>query len=252
MTDSVAEDMLLSYFERWERLEGEKDAISADLRELFAEMKGHGFDTKVARKVFRDKQADSTERAEFEAVYDLYWSALSGPRAGRARIREEFEPQPETAEQSRLVVGTLSADAQFFTSFAGTEGDEGQQPNYGLAGPAYARDDEVANTKPALNSNPASTSPQISLAGEGSSNPQHTPAAPLDNPADEANEFLGGNANVSAGATAGETATKRQWTYADEPDPRCMNPIGCGGTSRFALCGKCKVKAGLANAEAVE
>ncbi|MFD1945046.1 GapR family DNA-binding domain-containing protein [Paradevosia shaoguanensis] len=109
MTDSVAEDMLLSYFERWERLEGEKDAISADLRELFAEMKGNGFDTKVARKVFRDRLDDnSTERAEFEAVYDLYWTALSWPRAGRAResaestthntsVPEGFDP--ETGEE---------------------------------------------------------------------------------------------------------------------------------------------------------
>lgn len=85
MTDSVAQGMLQAFFERWQRLDEEKTAISADLRELFAEMKANGFETKVARKVFRDKAEDnSTARAEFEAVYDLYWSALSFPRAGRA------------------------------------------------------------------------------------------------------------------------------------------------------------------------
>lgn len=85
----VADDVIRAFFERWKRLEEAKAEISDDLKELFAEMKGSGFDTKVARKVFRDKTVDQNERAEFEAIYDLYWSALSGSRAGRAREGDE-------------------------------------------------------------------------------------------------------------------------------------------------------------------
>lgn len=100
-TDSVAQDVLQSFFARWQRLEDEKSAISDDLKELFAEAKGLGFDTKVMRKVFRDKTADQADRDLFEAIYDLYWAAIGGgsgpepeaadfdePRARPARARE--------------------------------------------------------------------------------------------------------------------------------------------------------------------
>lgn len=89
---SVADDMLRSFFERWQRLEEEKQALSGDLKELFAEMKGGGFDTKAARAVFRDENklanedaADKADRTEFEAMCELYRASLKRPRAGRAR-----------------------------------------------------------------------------------------------------------------------------------------------------------------------
>lgn len=100
-TVSVADDHLRSFYERWQRLEEEKQAISDDLKELFAEAKGNGFDTKAMRAVFRDMGKDSAERDEAEAIYDLYWSSLNKPRAGRApaRTREAtIFPDPHLPE----------------------------------------------------------------------------------------------------------------------------------------------------------
>ena len=81
---SVAAGQLRSLIERIERLEEEKQTIAADIREVYAEAKSHGFDTKVMRQVIRLRKQDSTERQEEEAVRDLYLSALgmlSDPRS---------------------------------------------------------------------------------------------------------------------------------------------------------------------------
>ena len=73
---SVAAGQLRSLIERIERLEEEKQTIAADIREVYAEAKSHGFDTKIMRQVVRLRKQDSSERQEEEAVRDLYLSAL--------------------------------------------------------------------------------------------------------------------------------------------------------------------------------
>ena len=72
----VAKEQLRSLVERIERLEEEKKAIADDIRDVYAEAKGNGFDTKVLRQVIGLRKKDSTERQEQEAVRDLYMSAL--------------------------------------------------------------------------------------------------------------------------------------------------------------------------------
>jgi len=71
-----AAGQLRSLVERIERLEEEKTALSADIREVYAEAKGHGFDTKIMRQVVRIRRLDKADRQEQEAVLDLYLSAL--------------------------------------------------------------------------------------------------------------------------------------------------------------------------------
>jgi len=71
-----AAGQLKSLIERIERLEEEKTALAADIREIFAEAKGHGFDTKIMRQVLRIRRLDNADRQEQEAVLDLYLSAL--------------------------------------------------------------------------------------------------------------------------------------------------------------------------------
>jgi uncharacterized protein (UPF0335 family) len=73
---NFAKDQLRSIVERIERLEEEKAALSEDIKEVYAEAKGNGFDTKVLRTVVRLRKQDSNERAEQEAVLDLYMHAL--------------------------------------------------------------------------------------------------------------------------------------------------------------------------------
>jgi uncharacterized protein (UPF0335 family) len=71
-----AAGQLKSLVERIERLEEEKTALTADIREVYAEAKGNGFDTKIIRQVIRMRRLDKADRQEQEAVLDLYLSAL--------------------------------------------------------------------------------------------------------------------------------------------------------------------------------
>ena len=85
----VAAGQLRSFIERIERLEEEKKGISDDIRDVFAEAKGNGFDTKVMRQVIRLRKKDKAERQEEEAILDLYLHALgmaldSGPEEAAA------------------------------------------------------------------------------------------------------------------------------------------------------------------------
>ena len=72
----VAGDQLRSYIERIERLEEEKAALAADVREVFAEAKGNGFDVKIIRQVLRLRKMDGDDRAEQEALLDVYKRAI--------------------------------------------------------------------------------------------------------------------------------------------------------------------------------
>ncbi|MBA4783987.1 MAG: DUF2312 domain-containing protein [Rhizobiales bacterium] len=72
----VAADQLRSIVERVERLEEEKQAIAEDIKEVYAEAKANGFDTKTLRKVISLRKVEANERQEQEAILDLYMQAL--------------------------------------------------------------------------------------------------------------------------------------------------------------------------------
>lgn len=91
-TDSVAQDQLRAFIERIERMEEEKKAIADDVKEIYAEAKGNGFDTKVLRQVVRIRKMDHAERMEGEALLDLYLAALGMGNGGPAR---EDDPASE-------------------------------------------------------------------------------------------------------------------------------------------------------------
>jgi len=74
--DSVASDQIRAFIERIERMEEEKAAVAADIKEIYAEAKGNGFDTKILRKIVAIRKQDANERLEQEALLDLYMSAL--------------------------------------------------------------------------------------------------------------------------------------------------------------------------------
>jgi len=76
MAKAFAKDQLRSLVERIERLEEEKAALSADIREVYSEAKGLGFDAKVMRQVVRLRKLDRADRQEQEAILDLYLAAL--------------------------------------------------------------------------------------------------------------------------------------------------------------------------------
>jgi uncharacterized protein (UPF0335 family) len=69
-------EQLRSIIERIERLEEEKNAIASDIRDIYAESKGNGYDVKALRAIVRMRKQDAGERAEQDAILELYMHAL--------------------------------------------------------------------------------------------------------------------------------------------------------------------------------
>ena len=76
MDEPVQGDQLKSIVQRIERLEEEKKTIADDIKEVYGEAKANGYDVKVLRKVIAIRKRDANERAEEEAILDLYLQAV--------------------------------------------------------------------------------------------------------------------------------------------------------------------------------
>lgn len=72
----VAVDQLKAIIGRVEKLEEEKAGITADIRDVFAEAKGNGFDVKAIKAVIKIRKLDASEREEMETIMDVYLAAL--------------------------------------------------------------------------------------------------------------------------------------------------------------------------------
>ena len=77
---AFAKDQLKAFIARIERLEQERAALSADIREVYSEAKGTGFDVKIMRQVVRLRKLDTADRQEQDAILDLYLDALGMSR----------------------------------------------------------------------------------------------------------------------------------------------------------------------------
>jgi len=75
-TTRFARDQLKAFIERIERLEEEKKTIADDIKDVYAEAKGNGFDVKALRVIVRMRKQDVDERKEHEAILDTYLVAL--------------------------------------------------------------------------------------------------------------------------------------------------------------------------------
>lgn len=78
-TQAIAADRLRSFIERVERLEEEKAALTGDIRDVYAEAKGEGFDPKILRQIVRLRKMDRNDYQEQEALLELYKAALGMP-----------------------------------------------------------------------------------------------------------------------------------------------------------------------------
>jgi uncharacterized protein (UPF0335 family) len=75
---ATAQTQLKTIIERIERLEEDKAAVMADIKEVYAEAKGNGFDTAILRKVVAMRKKDKAKMDEEQALIDLYLSAIGG------------------------------------------------------------------------------------------------------------------------------------------------------------------------------
>jgi uncharacterized protein (UPF0335 family) len=71
-----AKEHLRSFVDRIERLEEERSALTADIREVYSEAKGTGFDTKIMRQIVRLRKLDKADYQEQEALLDMYKKAM--------------------------------------------------------------------------------------------------------------------------------------------------------------------------------
>ena len=72
----IAADELRRFIDRIERLEGEKAALSDDIKDVFTELKGRGYDAKAVRQILKLRKQDASEREEQEAIVELYMNAI--------------------------------------------------------------------------------------------------------------------------------------------------------------------------------
>ena len=75
-TNSIDSGHLKAFIERIERLEEEKRALAEDIKDVYAEAKGTGYDVKIMRKIISMRRQDHHKRKEEEEILDLYLSAL--------------------------------------------------------------------------------------------------------------------------------------------------------------------------------
>jgi len=74
--NSIAKDQLKSIIERVERLEEDRAAISSDIKDVYSEAKGNGYDVRALRAIVRYRKEDAQDRAEREAIFETYLAAL--------------------------------------------------------------------------------------------------------------------------------------------------------------------------------
>ncbi|CAA7617241.1 conserved hypothetical protein [Candidatus Terasakiella magnetica] len=72
----IAADALRQFIERIERLEEEKKALAADIKDVYGQVKSQGFDTKIVRKIVSLRRKDRQEREEEQQILDLYLAAI--------------------------------------------------------------------------------------------------------------------------------------------------------------------------------
>lgn len=120
--NTVAGDQLQSIVDRIERLEEEKAATAADIKEVYAEAKGNGFDTKTIRTVVKERKKDKAQRDEEQALLEIYMAALGmldgTPLGDAARRRLE-------GEDASAANNAADQDADDAADDAGDDDDEG-------------------------------------------------------------------------------------------------------------------------------
>lgn len=93
MSDAVAPDLLRSFVDRIERLNAERDELGEDVKAVYAEARGQGFDVKILRKVIALRKKDPAQRIEEAEIIDLYLAALgmlAGTPLGDAAVERQF------------------------------------------------------------------------------------------------------------------------------------------------------------------
>ncbi len=227
MSETVAVAKLRAYIERVERIESDIADLNADKSDVYKELRGDGFDVKTVRKIVAKRKLDTTVRDEQDALFELYWNALT-TGAPRVHVHEAAEPvqklhelpahdsdgvviedQPETANEvpAQDSGGTAPGESPSGKSNAARPESVDSHLNAGRpAGQAGIEGVTAGETAPNSHSAPSS-SRATDTAGE---------VAPLASPATLSSD----------GVPAFLTKKKTPADYR----PNCQRPDACGAS----------------------
>lgn len=155
----IAADRLRSFIERWERLQGEIEALKTDQKEVMAEAKGAGFDVKTIRQIIKLRKLSQSERDEQEALLDIYKAALGmldGTPLGDAAIRRltNTDPLPEPKRPARPVSGKKPDGQTDLEEFTDKDRGAGGSPPGPTTEEAEAMGREAAKAGAPVTKNP--------------------------------------------------------------------------------------------------
>ena len=240
--DGMAQGQLKAFIERIERLEEEKAAIAGDIKEVYAEAKGNGFDTKVLRKIISLRKVDHHERMEQEALLEIYMIALgmiAEPEPDDdAETGEIIEPQAAMPAQA----GGTETLADQSTAPGTDRGDN--STDGGL--PAEPIDPAAATTLPAGTQAPPVDTQSLSSAAPSRQTEDRSVEAALHGSAPVTNsqpvtDRLLPAVTVVAGRESATDPSALPAVRLDhsKPHPDCQDPSDCGLASWTHMCGGC-------------
>jgi uncharacterized protein (UPF0335 family) len=221
----MSNDQLLSIVARIERLEEEKRTISDDIKEVYAEAKANGYDVKILKKAVALRRRDANERAEEEAILDLYMQALgelADTPLGRAAAPGFSSSRQPMARAVPAYPERVSRPVQE------------QGPSGGEAGSAVRSGAPISETVT------TATSSSVQSEAEAGSNPEEKAAAEtgcggVDLQTVDAASFvtLTGTGEGLAGpadpAPAAEAKPRFILPPAKAMRPHCLKPEACAG-----------------------
>ena len=136
----LANNQIKSIVERVERLEEEKSILADDIKDVFAEAKGNGFNVKALRTIIRMRKQDANERAEQEAILDTYMIALgmlADTPLGQAAAQRELSPYQQgqsSAKRNEAAVPKYDSDTAEYQEFmAGYHAEQDRQLAAGIS-----------------------------------------------------------------------------------------------------------------------
>lgn len=218
-TDTIAASQLRAFVERIERLEAEIKEINADKSEIYKELRGCGFDVKAVRQCVAARKLDSAERQERDAIFDLYWEALTG--ASRVHVHEE---------QNSHGVGGDNDDRRLIED----QGETGMVPVTGRERPMLRP--EAASTEARFES--ASLHHSQAKASEDNGRTSAIEGAPVTGEASRASVGAGTDASISDDNVPTFLLKERKPLR-----PLCLNPSECAGYGTHT-CHSCLKAAG--------
>lgn len=222
--ESVAPDQLRAFVERIERMHEERRAIGDDIKEIYAEAKGNGFDTKALKIVIRHREQDIAERLELEAIVDLYKSALGmqdAPRDDDDHVPGRGVPAPARAREIIEEFGTETGEITEQPSVQKMhKSPEPAQPD--PSGVAAVGGEGVDATLAANQSTAALTEVRQDIRPDTATGDQPAKGRVAKS---EGVVSLAGAGDAAAGTPAPPVDTK-------PIRPFCLKPSNCGGQGR--------------------